>query len=69
MYIKTEWTQLGQLVPRRMALPLPGALFLASGKTQSTPNNISIMAPSTIQVCPPNWTKSRTFVLRFTLAL
>ncbi len=40
----------------------------ALGESHS-PSRISKMVLSTVKIGPPNWTKSRTFVLRFTLAL
>ena len=36
---------------------------------QKAPNHISKMVLSTVKIGPPNWTKSRTFTLRFALDL
>ena len=33
------------------------------------PNHISKMVLSTVKSGPPNWTKSRTFTITFTLAM
>ena len=38
-------------------------------KTQRAPNHISKTVLSTVHFGPPNWTKSRTFTLRFILEL
>ena len=35
----------------------------------SPPSHISKMVLPTVQLGPPNWTKSRTFTLRFRLAV
>ena len=37
--------------------------------TVGLPSHISRIVPPTVHSGPPNWTKSRTFVLRFALAL
>ena len=52
--------------------PLRGARTTRKGraiKNHRAPNHISKMVPPTVHSGPPNWTKSRTFAIIFTLAV
>ena len=49
----------------RYTVPMPDDSFLAGRAAENVPLDASIL--STVHVGPPHWTKSRTFVLSFTL--
>ena len=50
----------------RYTVPMPDDSLIPGKKAQEIPLNGSVV--STVDVSPPNWTKSRTFVLKFKLA-
>ena len=49
----------------RYTVPMPDDSFLAGRATEKVALDASVL--STVHVGPPNWTKSRTFTLRFSL--
>ena len=51
----------------RYTVPMPDDSFLAGRAIEKVALDASVL--STVHVGPPNWTKSRTFVLRFTLTV
>ena len=51
----------------RYTVPMPDDSLIPGEKAQEIPLNGSVV--STVDVSPPNWTKSRTFSLRFKLAI